>query len=103
MCHFKTSVVGDYSSFAENFLMNEGCIGNCRSVHCGLLLFTVADLTSFLVVMLAAQEEFKHIEVEYIEMPGWNCSTEKVRKFADLPQAAQDYVHKIEELVDVPS
>ena len=32
-------------------------------------------------------------------MPGWKTSIAAVRKFEDLPQNAQNYVHKIEELL----
>lgn len=46
-------------------------------------------------------EEFINIEVEYCCMPGWNCSTEHVRKFCDLPANAQAFVRKIEELTGV--
>lgn len=50
----------------------------------------------------ACQEEFTNIEVEYCCMPGWNCSTEHVREFSELPVNAQAYVRKIEELTAVP-
>lgn len=36
-------------------------------------------------------------------MPGWEASTENVREFSDLPQNAQNYINKIEEVVGVPS
>jgi adenylosuccinate synthase len=39
-------------------------------------------------------------EPEYIEMPGWSESTMGARDRADLPQAAQDYLDRIEELCD---
>lgn len=32
-------------------------------------------------------------------VPGWHCDITGVRKFEDLPQAAQDYVTRLEELV----
>ena len=38
----------------------------------------------------------------YIEMPGWQESTKTNRDFAKLPQQAQAYVRKDEELVGVP-
>jgi len=38
---------------------------------------------------------------EYIEVPGWKQSTRNIRSFAELPVEAQDYIHKIEELVGV--
>ena len=34
----------------------------------------------------------------YEELPGWQTSTEKVRKFKDLPTAAKNYVKRLEEL-----
>lgn len=42
------------------------------------------------------------VEVEYIEMPGWEEDISGVREFDDLPEAARDYVRKIEELMGVP-
>ncbi|WAR18603.1 PURA-like protein [Mya arenaria] len=50
----------------------------------------------------ATDEELKQVEVEYLTMPGWCTNTENVRQFSDLPQKAQDYVRKIEELMGVP-
>ncbi len=42
------------------------------------------------------------IEPVYIELEGWQQSTRLIRDFSRLPQQAQAYVHKVEELVDVP-
>jgi adenylosuccinate synthase len=42
------------------------------------------------------------IEPVYIELEGWQQSTRLIRDFSSLPQQAQAYVHKVEELVDVP-
>jgi adenylosuccinate synthase len=38
----------------------------------------------------------------YEEMPGWEQDTSGVRRFQDLPAAAQAYVRRIEELLEVP-
>ena len=46
-------------------------------------------------------EELSKVEVEYCCLPGWNCSTEHVRRFSDLPANAQAFVVKIEQLVGV--
>ena len=35
-------------------------------------------------------------------MPGWKESTVGIRAYDDLPQAARDYIKKIEEVVGVP-
>lgn len=37
-----------------------------------------------------------------IEMPGWKEDITGIRYFDDLPQAAKDYVRKIEELTSIP-
>ena len=47
-------------------------------------------------------EWLEDYEPEYIEMDGWMQSTQQARKFSQLPTQAQDYVHRIEELVDTP-
>jgi adenylosuccinate synthase len=39
---------------------------------------------------------------EYIEMDGWMQSTKEVRQFDQLPPQAQEYVHRVEELVQAP-
>ena len=41
-------------------------------------------------------------EPVYEEMPGWSESTENVRRFEDLPQAAQNYVRRLESLLKLP-
>jgi adenylosuccinate synthase len=41
-------------------------------------------------------------EPVYLEMPGWQTSTYGVKTFDDLPEAAINYLHKIEELCGVP-
>lgn len=46
--------------------------------------------------------EEDRLVVKYITMPGWNQSIAKARKFSELPAAAQNYVRKIEELIEVP-
>lgn len=48
------------------------------------------------------EEELKHVEVEYLTLPGWQSCTENARSFADLPPNAQAYIRKIEELMGVP-
>jgi adenylosuccinate synthase len=41
-------------------------------------------------------------EPEYIEIDGWMQPTKQARKFIDLPRQAQDYIHRIQELVGTP-
>lgn len=47
-------------------------------------------------------EVLSNVSVEYETMPGWKEDTTKATSFADLPQAAQDYVTRVEELVACP-
>lgn len=35
-------------------------------------------------------------------LPGWNCDLRGIRRFADLPKAAQDYVLFVEKVIGVP-
>lgn len=42
------------------------------------------------------------VECTYETYPGWKCSLDGIRSFADLPPAAQHYVTEIERLLDTP-
>lgn len=48
-----------------------------------------------------SQKLFKQCEPVYEEMPGWQEDITQVRRFEDLPQTAQDYIRRIEELSGV--
>ena len=50
----------------------------------------------------AGAEALEGCDPEYIEMPGWEESTAGLTDRAQLPQAAMDYLEKIEELLGVP-
>jgi adenylosuccinate synthase len=39
----------------------------------------------------------------YEEVPGWNTPTSGIREFRKLPQAAQQYVRKIEKILECPA
>jgi adenylosuccinate synthase len=47
-------------------------------------------------------EAVAECQPEYVEMPGWRRSTLGARRLEDLPQAARDYLARIEELTGVP-
>lgn len=38
----------------------------------------------------------------YETLPGWRCDISHIRQFGQLPEAAQNYVNRIEELIGVP-
>lgn len=42
------------------------------------------------------------LEPEYIEMPGWSEDLDGIRKFEELPQTAQNFILKVEELTGLP-
>jgi adenylosuccinate synthase len=48
------------------------------------------------------QSAFHHAKPIYEEMPGWNVDISACRSFDDLPQEAQNYIHRLEELAGVP-
>ncbi|MFC1655382.1 adenylosuccinate synthase [Patescibacteria group bacterium] len=45
---------------------------------------------------------YEDLELEYMEMDGWMEDTSKAKTFEDLPENAQKYVLKLEELVECP-
>jgi len=47
-------------------------------------------------------DAFETCEPVYEEMPGWSESTVGVKSYAALPQAARDYLKRIEEVVGAP-
>ncbi|WP_371193707.1 adenylosuccinate synthase [Glaciecola sp. SC05] len=49
-----------------------------------------------------AAEGYDAIEPVYEDMPGWNEQTFGVTEYEKLPQAAKNYIHRIEELTGVP-
>lgn len=53
-------------------------------------------------VLPTGAEALAECEPEYIEMPGWQCSTLGVQNYSDLPLAARNYLEKIEQLCGVP-
>ena len=42
------------------------------------------------------------VRAVFEEMPGWDRPTASVRRFEDLPQAARDYVERIQDLIGCP-
>jgi adenylosuccinate synthase len=50
----------------------------------------------------ASLKNFAKVKVDYIEMPGWEEDISQAKKFGDLPKNAQDYVLKLEELLETP-
>lgn len=52
--------------------------------------------------MPSTLDELAKVRVVYETMPGWKTSLAKCRRFEDLPFQAQNYINRIEELVEVP-
>ncbi|MBN1193195.1 MAG: adenylosuccinate synthase [Coriobacteriia bacterium] len=50
----------------------------------------------------AHQTAFHHAKPIYEELPGWKTDITGCRTFEDLPKAAQDYIHYLEDLAEVP-
>ena len=50
-----------------------------------------------------SQKIFKQCQPVYEELPSWQEDLTNVRRFEDLPQAAQNYILRIEELTGVPA
>lgn len=54
------------------------------------------------VTSLSASEDYASVEPVYIEMPGWSESTVGVKSLEQLPQAARDYIARLETLIEAP-
>jgi adenylosuccinate synthase len=52
--------------------------------------------------MPATIDSYADLELEYIEMDGWQADTSAAQTFKELPENAQKYVLKIEELIGCP-
>lgn len=50
-----------------------------------------------------SQKIFKQSQPVYEEMPGWAEDLTDIRRFEDLPEAAKNYILRIEELTGVPA
>src|SRR5690348_14954241 len=50
----------------------------------------------------ATQSDLAACEPVYEEVPGWLCDTSNICTYADLPQAAKNYLKRIEELLETP-
>ncbi|GBP17909.1 Adenylosuccinate synthetase [Eumeta japonica] len=46
--------------------------------------------------------ELSNVEVEYLTLPGWACSTTEARRLHDLPANARAYVKAIEDYLQIP-
>ena len=53
-------------------------------------------------ILPVGAEELERCEPVYEELPGWNESTVGIKAHAGLPQAARDYLKRIEDLAGVP-
>jgi adenylosuccinate synthase len=53
-------------------------------------------------ILPVGAEELAECEPIYEEIPGWSQSTLGVSQFSDLPEAARRYLHRIEEVCEVP-
>jgi len=47
-------------------------------------------------------DRFEQCKPVYIEMPGWQSSTVGITEYDQLPQAARDYLSKVESLCETP-
>jgi adenylosuccinate synthase len=46
--------------------------------------------------------DLQSAQPHYISLPGWHKTTSNLHQFSNLPKAAQQYLRKIEELLEIP-
>ena len=56
---------------------------------------------AILYLIFSLFQDFDGVTVDYITLPGWKKPIVDCRKFEDLPENAQSYVNKIQELLGV--
>jgi adenylosuccinate synthase len=74
-------------------------LSDLESIRIGIAYKLDGKEIKFIPASLA---EFEKVEVEYIDMPGWKEDISKAETFEDLPENAQKYIEKLEELLEVP-
>jgi len=55
-----------------------------------------------LVETLTGSEDYEMVEPVYVDVPGWSDSTVGAKTLEELPQAARDYIARLEELIEAP-
>ena len=50
----------------------------------------------------ASLADYENVEVIYEDMPGWTEDISEAKHFKDLPKNAQNYVLRLEEIMQVP-
>ena len=102
-CGWFDAVVGRYSTLANGF------------TGAAITRFDILDVFSSIKICTAYKvgervysrppAEFsilEECEPIYEELSGWERSTNDIRRFQDLPSAAQTYLKRIEELIECP-
>ncbi len=102
-CGWFDSVVGKYSVIING--MTEINLTKL-DVLTGIPTLKIATAykynNEYIPLFPASPEIFDDLEIEYIEMPGWQEDLSKIRSYNELPANAKSYVEKIEELIGCP-
>jgi adenylosuccinate synthase len=53
-------------------------------------------------ILPVGAEDLSNCEPIYEEIPGWSENTAGIRKFAQLPKAAQNYLKRLEQVCEIP-
>lgn len=102
-CGWMDTVVLQYSQMINRFgalnLTKLDVLSGCEELQIGTAYsYQGQQLDSF----PANLEVLANVEVQYETWPGWKEDISAVSSFADLPEAAKNYVKRIEELVGCP-
>ncbi|KOB71278.1 Adenylosuccinate synthetase, partial [Operophtera brumata] len=103
-----TAQVNGYTSLLQ-VRGHEVGVTTKRVRRCGWLDLVVVQYTaqvngytSLCLTKLDILDTLKEIKVEYITLPGWECSIENVREMDQLPEQARRYVKAIEDFLEIP-
>ncbi len=73
--------------------------GGFKKIKIGISYKLDGEMVNYIPSSL---DDFDKVKVDYLEMDGWTEDISKAKKFSDLPKNCQDYVKKLEELLETP-
>ena len=100
-CGWYDAVVGKYSTMINGLTdINLTKLDVLSGLENLKIAISYKYKREYLHTFPASLEILEQVELEYIEIPGWNDNISTVRKFEDLPKNAKNYIFKIEELTE---
>lgn len=100
-CGWFDAVVGKYSTMINGYTeINLTKLDVLSGIPTLKIATSYKHNGKSLISFPASLDVLQNVEVDYIEIPGWDEDISKIRNYDDLPENAKAYVEKLEELID---